>query len=456
MHRSPGLVDIVKRAKDWSFPTRCTLPKSTSDHTRHDDLDDAFEFVDHEPPPPLLLEDFEPHQILGDKKIKTVKMGAKSNKFDYTNRSSTGSKLGQIVGHALEKEAVKLQKAADKEAEKLRKQSGGSSTTTCDDVVHLHVVDLQAPDKDLGDEGLRALADGLETALRSGTRLAIEDLNLSGNTLTTASLQRLAPIIKLARHDLKTLNLSNNKIKVDTNEEAEQWEEFMQSFRECFRLRRMDLRNNEDLGSRAMEILARVHTREHKIDPITPNWCDSVLSLLSDHDPEGLNEVAPELEQDDREHGRLTIGQLLKNRRGLRSIPYIELNNIGLTDSGALWLSYVVQDHYYPTQLIDGLNATAAETAISAYQQDNGIAGVSWDASAAGPAKDARALLRKTEAVRYRSMLEEHSVYADSLLEDDEFAEGQDNGSRGKRSLERRLSKCRRPQQDRQYEVDTH
>nr|POE47059.1 hypothetical protein CFP56_00391 [Quercus suber] len=440
MHRTPGFLGIVKRAKDWTLPTRCTVPQSTSEQILNDNIDETFEIVDHESTSPLFQADSVPQRGHASQKARKVKMGGKSNKFDYTNRSSTGYKLGQIIGHALEKEATKLQKAADKEAEKLRKQSCGSSTTTSDDIGHIHVVDLQAPDKCLGDDGLCALAGGLKIALRSGTRLAIEDLNLSGNALTTASLQLLAPIIRLAKHDLKTLNLSNNNIRVETDGEAAQWQAFMQSFGECFRLRRLDLRNNGELGSRAMEILTRIHTREAKIDPIAPDWNDSVLSFLSDHDAKTPGEEVAELEEGDRDEGRLAVGQVLRNRRGLRSIPYIELNNTGLTDAGALWLSYVVQDHYYPTQLTDGLNATAAASVISAYQQDRGISGVSWDEVADASTKDARTLLRKTEAVRYRTMLEKESVCGESLLEDGDHIEGQQSDPRGKQSLERKLS----------------
>ncbi|KAI7651145.1 hypothetical protein KC318_g15926, partial [Hortaea werneckii] len=181
----------------------------------------------------------------------------KSNKFDFSNRPNSGVKLGKSIASGLTKEADRL-------IAKARKQSTDSSAASEKDSSS-HSIDLQAPKKALGDDGLAALADGLESALKRGNdlaSLALEDLNLSENGLTVASLARLAPIIELARHDLKTLNLSNNKFVVMTDDEAEQWESFLTSFRGCLKLRRLDLGDNPDLGRRAIEIFARIHINE--------------------------------------------------------------------------------------------------------------------------------------------------------------------------------------------------
>ncbi|KAI7545215.1 hypothetical protein KC343_g15723, partial [Hortaea werneckii] len=100
----------------------------------------------------------------------------KSNKFDFSNRPNSGVKLGNSIASALIKEADKL-------ITKARKQSTDSSAASEKDLSS-HCIDLQAPKKALGDDGLAALADGLESALRRGNdlaSLALEDLNLSEN-----------------------------------------------------------------------------------------------------------------------------------------------------------------------------------------------------------------------------------------------------------------------------------
>jgi hypothetical protein len=195
----------------------------------------------------------------------------KSNKFDYTNRPNSGAKLGQIIGAALQKEVEKVKKDAEKSLQKARKQSNDSVELDHDLQPNKHILDLKAPGKELGDEGVVALADRLEVALRSGSsaaRLALEDLNLSGNGMTTASVARLAPIIEMSTFDLKTINLTNNRISVETHQQAQEWETFLKSFRGCLKLRRLDLSGNQQLGSRAVEILARVHNIESLINPI--------------------------------------------------------------------------------------------------------------------------------------------------------------------------------------------
>ncbi|TKA34089.1 hypothetical protein B0A50_00069 [Salinomyces thailandicus] len=347
----------------------------------------------------------------------------KSNKFDFSNRPNSSLKLGNSIASALTKEADKL-------ITKARKQSTDSSTASEKDVPSCHI-DLQAPKKSLGDEGLFALAGGLEAALRRGNdlaSLALEDLNLSDNGITVAALSRLAPIIELARHDLKTLNLSSNKITVVTDEEAEQWEEFLRSFRDCLKLRRLDLSNNVGLGRRAIEVLARVHVHEPPITPNPPGGEASVLSLVSatslgDH---------PDIQEADEGESlggetmakSLSDGTVLKRRCGLRSIPYITLTNTGMDDAAALWLSYVLEDHYYPNQLIDDLNGTHATTHIKAYQQGENTSGIDFDENQSTLSKEGLTLLQKTEMARRQILLDDQSTLADSLLLEDGAADG--------------------------------
>jgi hypothetical protein len=368
--------------------------------------------------------------------LDTINMG-KSNKFDYTNRPNSGAKLGQIIGAALQKEVEKVKRDAEKNYQKARKQSNDSAGL--DDLqASKHILDLKAPGKDLGDEGVVALADGLEIALRSGNSaacLALEDLNLSGNGMTTASFARLAPIIEMSTFDIKTINLANNNISVETNQQAQEWEIFLKSFRGCLKLRRLDLSGNQQLGSRALEIFARIHSTEPPINPIPAGGETSILSLVQEanEDLSASTESMGGFEEDDiTRTSKMTGGQFMKKRRsGLRSFPYITFNDVGMDDAGALWLSYIMIDHYYPNQLLDELNATHAESAIKTYQQDANSQGIDWtDGTILG--KEGKLLLEKVEVLRRQAMLGDSATIASGILSDDESSS---------RSLDRRHSK---------------
>ena len=379
-----------------------------------------------------------------------VNMG-KSNKFDYTNRANSGAKLGQIIGSALQKEAEKVKKDADRHLQKARKQSAdstGGHSVNSDDLSTTHIIDLKVPGKELGDEGVFALADGMEAALKNAStmaRLALEDLNLCGNNMTTASLARLAPIIQLAKYDLKTLNLSGNQIKVETDEQAVHWQTFLRAFKNCFRLRRLDLSDNAELGTRAMEILARVHISEQPIDPINPDGNASVLSVDSEGQTDDFaSDVGSRNSVDEGGIGvmhPMANARLIKRRCGLRSIPYLTLHNIGLEDAGALWLSYVVVNHHYPTQLIDELNATNAESVIKTYQQDTNSSGIDWTGNAS-LGKERIQLLERIETLRQQTVLEEGATLAGSVMEGDGEDGADEEEHPQRQSLDRRHARA--------------
>ncbi|KAK5131642.1 hypothetical protein LTR08_000769 [Meristemomyces frigidus] len=380
---------------------------------------------------------------------KAVDAMGKSNKFDYTNKKNTGVALGQFIARQLDGEADKVKKSAERGSVKGRKQSVSSANATSDTSEScIHHIDLKAPGKDLGDDGVCTLADGLEIALRKGNdqaSLALEDVDLSDNGLTTASLARLAPVIMLAKHDLKTFNIANNNIKVDSDEEAGQWEVFLCAFSTCFRLRRLDLSGNIGLGARAMEIFARVHVREPAVSPIPPGGENSVYSLLSSDGSEETAEVGKGWSDSGSEGeaigASLSDGRTLKRRCGLRSIPFITLQNIGLQDTGALWLSYVLEDHHYPNQLVDQLNAALPDSVIKTYQQDHSVHGIDWNGNVTTLSKDGLLLLSKTESVRRQMMLDDQSTMTGSLVFE-EPGEIEDEVSESiRRSLERRLSR---------------
>ncbi|KAI9825399.1 MAG: hypothetical protein M1832_001129 [Thelocarpon impressellum] len=262
-------------------------------------------------------------------------------KLNYTNRKVEGLKLGQVIHKDLIKRIP---------------PEAGSKAALRDPYIELH-----ASGKRLGDEGLLAVVEGLRKALscRDGPVTSrLEELGLSGNELTASSMRHLGGVIKLAADDLKDVDLSCNQITVATDEQATAWESFLRSFRKSSVLRRLDLSGNA-LGSRAFEILARVYTREAPLDmsEVTPaedegglqNGMEASLSPTSPHAPVANPE-------------RYAV------TRGIRSIPYIVLSDVAMTDTCALHLSVVLARHHLLRDLL--ARVPSAKTGLAAQHLD--------------------------------------------------------------------------------------
>lgn len=307
-----------------------------------------------------------------------------------------------------QKNKKEREKSEDNDTDKDEKDSSKHDT---------HKLDIKVPGKALGDEGFALLCEGLEKALTYCSDLGLVDLNVSDNALSTRSLARLAPIIRQSKFNLQTLDLSNNWFKVTTTTEAREWEEFLCAFHDCMTLRRLDLSDNPSLGSRAFEVLARVYDREPLVDPLENAGIQSLISLPDEDVPDssvgaemGKTDL-PDEDEDDEDYPRCANGRTLADtwvlgyRRGLRSLPYLTLANVGLTDTGALFLSYVIVQHHYPTQLITETNATEATSQIKAYRQDANIKGIDWDNNSKTLGKDGLHLLHCAEKQRVREVL---------------------------------------------------
>jgi hypothetical protein len=328
----------------------------------------------------------------------------KSNKFDCTNRQSTGVHLGKSIGDAALKELEKTRKDAVRHASKARKSSTGSLTGDDSDINGVHFIDLVAPSKKLTDDGVAAMVAGLHEAMKRGNSqasVALEGLNLRDNQLTTRALAMLALVIELAKNELKTIVLSDNAISVTSDQEALEWEAFLVAFKDCKTLRRLDLSGNRELGARALEVFSRIHCNEPPIDPIALGGDRSVYTLDELSESEDNKSVTTEdFHNDDDAFDRMTSGAVLHRRSGLRSIPYISLKNIGLNDTGAIWLSYILQEHYFPNQLLNELNAAPATSSVEAYQQDAVEGGIDWRGNKETLGKDGVTLLTKMDAIR--------------------------------------------------------
>ena len=325
----------------------------------------------------------------------------KSNKFDCTNRRNEGVDLGKSIGDAALKELEKTKKDATRQAGKARKASTGSLTGSEFEVTGVHSIDLVAPSKALTDDGVAAMVEGLYVAMNSGNStasVALEGLNLRDNKLTTRALATLAPVIDLAQNELKTVVLSDNDITITSDVEAEQWETFLTAFASCKTLRRLDLSGNPELGARALEIFSKVHCNEPNIDPIALSGDHSVYTL--DETPESDDSKSSTIDEVEGSPDWMTSGVVLRRRCGLRSIPYISFQNTGINDTGALWLSYILEDHHFPNQLISEINAAPATSPVDAYRQGIVEGGIDWSGYKGSLGKDGLSLLTKTEIAR--------------------------------------------------------
>jgi hypothetical protein len=334
-------------------------------------------------------------------------MPIKSNKFDFTNRTSRGVKIGQIIGHALEKEADKILKDATKHSQQSKdKRNAQASSPQGDAYTHISHLDIRAPSKELGDEGCFALIEGLGAALSNSTArvgLALEDLNLTNNNITTAALKRLGSVIRLAGPTLRSLNLSSNHVKVGTAQEAQDWDDFLRSLEGCTRLRKIDLSGNVSLGSKAMEILARLHVASDHIPPVTRIDTSETSIATTDVIRRTSHDSAIKVQSFEKVPLR---DQTL--RAGLRSVAYIVLNDTGLDDCGALWLSYLIEDHFFPIQLVDDLESTRIDTANPATPTD----GIEWSSNETSLGKDGILVLKKASVLR-EQLLKDGDAYDD-------------------------------------------
>ena len=131
------------------------------------------------------------------------------------------------------------------------------------------VVELDITGKSLTNEGFAEIAAALVTSIEytgeHGRLVKLEELCLRDNKLDIFSLPSLGHVITLSAQDLRDLDLSNNLIEVNTDEEAQVFENFLRCFADCCVLRRLDISGNA-LGPKAFEVLTRVYGQEEPVD----------------------------------------------------------------------------------------------------------------------------------------------------------------------------------------------
>ena len=127
-------------------------------------------------------------------------------------------------------------------------------------------VELDLTGKKLTDEGFAAFADDLIECLEyQGENhpygaVRLTDLSLKGNELTTASMVKLGCVVALSADSLGRLDISDNNIQITTQDEREQWRSFLESFQNCYLLKKIDFGGNK-LGTAGFDVLARVYAK---------------------------------------------------------------------------------------------------------------------------------------------------------------------------------------------------
>ncbi|KAL1988352.1 hypothetical protein VTN96DRAFT_10035 [Rasamsonia emersonii] len=209
----------------------------------------------------------------------------------------------------------------------------------------------------------------------------LHELHLQQNALTTRSLHKLARVVSLSERDLRELDLSDNNLEVHTVEQRKIWQEFLESFRGCFMLKKLDFSRNA-LGPRGLEILAKVYVKSD-LDFFEPD------SIITDepHRVETSSDHAvlpPEVGKENANPGTQFLSNtprksrsMLQSKagrcqtlspaarvcteaelrrysctRGLRSIPYLILSNVSMTSGSAVHLSTILSMHRAPERLL--------------------------------------------------------------------------------------------------------
>lgn len=170
-------------------------------------------------------------------------------------------------------------------------------------------------------------------------------IKLRGNDLTTKSLPKLAQAISLSAGYLEDLDLSDNQIKVSSEDEKEDWRQFLASFKNCFMLKQLNLGGNP-LGTLGIEILAKAYIESPLYlgasDAGNDFGAPSTVSAKGEARDDQLAALASE---DSSESSKLRLVMERDNfsrQHGLRSVPYFVLSNLDLTKVALIHLSSMI------------------------------------------------------------------------------------------------------------------
>jgi hypothetical protein len=148
-------------------------------------------------------------------------------------------------------------------------------------------------DGEVGDDALCKIVDALnriiETDLGRHT-YHVKELNLAGNKLTTASALPLSRVVSRNTAYLQNINLARNDIVPASQDHLDNWESFLESFRNCFRINKLDLSENNFSNPKALEVFLRVY-RSHKLIDNSLLYSVNVAPRAGRSDVEEMTEV---------------------------------------------------------------------------------------------------------------------------------------------------------------------
>jgi len=206
--------------------------------------------------------------------------------------------------------------------------------------------------KNLTDDGLKEVAEGLRDALAQPDTTRVAILNLARNGLTARSLSYLAQALPNASLDLEELDLSGNDIAITTDEDAMGFEAFLSTLKDCTMLVKLSFANNNLGGRKAFEVFARVYMHQFRNEV---GNIEGTNEEADQADGASLSKVAETFRNvslsPTRRKGS-AAGSSSNSRsparssaRGLPTIPLIDFSSSAITDPGALWLSYIIPKH---------------------------------------------------------------------------------------------------------------
>ncbi|KAL9057932.1 MAG: hypothetical protein Q9162_002059 [Coniocarpon cinnabarinum] len=229
-------------------------------------------------------------------------------------------------------------------ANRRRTRTPGAATA-----VH-NPIDLNLNGKSLTDDGIEEFAQTLQEVLTpvDGVPLAkLQFLHLQNNMLTARSLWLLTPCVQAASDTLEDLDLSNNLIRVRTENQKDEWRLFLQSFARCSALRRLNLSGNDLSDLQAFETFSDIYIRQFEANAACWNQDaeheDEVLEDLQALSVRDTN-IANSLVNYDKSPSRAKMRQ---DVRGLPAIAVMGFEDVSMSDAGALFLSWIIERHKF-------------------------------------------------------------------------------------------------------------
>ena len=252
------------------------------------------------------------------------------------------------------------------------------------------------------------MVDALLSAIQCDA-VKLDELNLSICSLPASALQYLCPVVSASSNTLQKLDLQGNEWNLSSSKELRDWEEFLVSFKKCVNMRRVDFSQNY-LGDKGVETLVRVYTREIQDPSPSEDGAEEVsdevlsrsisaISVTSEVSDEGQDDeildMDPTAELVSSPASSLAASALIKSNRrtlddslvtptrGLRSIAYIYIRDVGMTDLSALHLSFLLPYHQLPHVLLRRLFVGIPDPTIGRedelYAPDSLCRGVMYD-----------------------------------------------------------------------------